>query len=74
MKGAKVSKVGLIFVEDHEKSVYMTLTDEDMQYIENLIKDTYKNIKALNFDPINDKKSDACKYCTYKQLCKLDVL
>lgn len=74
LTGAKVSKVGLIFVEEHQKNVSLELTDSDMQYIENLIKDTYINIKALNFDPINDRKSDACKYCTYKQLCKLDVL
>lgn len=74
LTGAKVSKVGLIFVEEHAKSVSLDLADSDMQYIEKLIKDTYTNIKALNFDPINDRKSDACKYCTYKQLCKLDVL
>lgn len=74
MKGVEVSKVGLIFVEEHEKSVSLPLTKDDMHYIENLIRDTYKNIKDLNFDPINDKNSDACKYCTYKQLCKLDVL
>lgn len=74
MKGVEVSKVGLIFVEEHQKSVSLTLTNNDMEYIENLIKDTYKNIKALNFDPISDKNSTACKYCTYKQLCKLDVL
>lgn len=74
LTGAKVSKAGLIFVEEHQKNVSLELTDFDMQYIENLIKDTYTNIKALNFDPINDRKSDACKYCTYKQLCKLDVL
>lgn len=74
LTGVKVSKVGLIFVEEHQKNVSLELTDSDMQYIENLIKDTYTNIKALNFDPINDRKSDACKYCTYKQLCKLDVL
>lgn len=74
LTGKKVSKVGLIFVEDYQKSVSLELTNDDMQYIENLIKDTYTNIKALNFDPINDKKSDACKYCIYKQLCKLDVL
>ena len=74
LTGAKVSKVGLIFVEEHQKNVSLELTDSDIQYIENLIKGTYTNIKALNFDPINDRNSDACKYCTYKQLCKLDVL
>ena len=52
LTGNKVSKVGIIYVSNHLKSVEKNLTDEDMVYIENLIKETYSNIKQLNFNPI----------------------
>lgn len=74
LTGNKVSKVGIIYVENHEKSVDKYLTDDDMKYIETLIKDTYQNIKALKFNPIKDDKQGACKNCVYKQLCKLDLI
>ncbi|MBQ2611722.1 PD-(D/E)XK nuclease family protein [bacterium] len=45
-----------------------------MTYIENLIKDTYKNIKELKFDPIPEDNTGVCKFCPYKQLCRLDVI
>lgn len=70
----KVSKVGIIYVENHEKSVEKYLTDEDMVYIENLIKETYANIKQLKFNPIKEDKNGICKYCVYKHLCKLDLI
>ena len=74
MTGNKVSQVGIIYVEDHAKSVYKTLTDSDMVYIENLIKDTYSKIKALKFNPIKEDKQGVCKTCVYKHLCKLDII
>ena len=74
LSAKKVSQVGILYVEDHTKSVFKTFDESDMEYIENLIKDTYKNIKALNFDPVSEDKKDACKYCAYQQLCKLDVI
>ena len=74
ISGCKVSKVGIIYVENHEKSVNKVLTDDDMLYIENLIKDTYKNIKALKFDPIKEDRQGVCKNCVYKHLCKLDLI
>lgn len=74
MTGNKVSQVGIIYVEDHAKSVYKTLTDSDMAYIENLIKDTYSKIKALKFNPIKEDKQGVCKTCVYKHLCKLDII
>ena len=72
--GNKVSDVGIIYVENHAKSVYKTLTKEDMQYIENKIKEVYANIKDLKFDPIPEDKQGPCKFCAYKHLCKLDVI
>lgn len=74
LTGNKVSKVGIIYVENHEKSVDKYLTDDDMKYIETLIKDTYQNIKALKFNPIKEDKQGTCKNCVYKQLCKLDLI
>lgn len=72
--GKKVSKVGLIYVENHRKNVYKTLIKEDMDYIENLIKSTYENINSFQFDPIKEDKNGACKNCAYKHLCKLDLI
>ena len=74
LTGNKVSQVGIIYVEDHARSVYKTLTDSDMEYIENLIKDTYSNIKSLKFNPIKEDKQGVCKNCVYKHLCKLDLI
>lgn len=74
LTGNKVSKVGIIYVENHEKSVDKYLTDDDMKYIETLIKDTYQNIKALKFNPIKEDEQGVCKNCVYKQLCKLDLI
>ncbi len=74
LTGSKVSKVGIIYVEDHTKSVYKTLTDSDMDYIENLITHTYCNIRALKFNPIKEDKQGICKSCAYKHLCKLDLI
>ena len=72
--GKPVSKVGLIYVENHSKNVYKSLIKEDMDYIENLIKSVYEKINTLQFDPIKEDKNGACKNCTYKHLCKLDII
>lgn len=74
LTGNKVSQVGIIYVEEHSKSVYKTLCDSDMQYIENLIEQTYKNIKALKFNPIKEDRQGSCKSCVYKHLCRLDLI
>ena len=73
MTNKKVSKVGLIYVENHSKTVYKELTNKDMEYIENLIIKTYKDIKDLRFNELS-KSNDICKYCAYKHLCKLEIL
>ena len=74
LSGKQVSQVGIIYVEEHQRSVYKNFDSSDMEYIENLIKETYKNIKALNFDPIPEDENGPCRFCAYKQLCRLDVL
>ena len=68
----KVSRVGLIFVEDVAGSFYATLTDDDNAYIKEEILTTYKNLKELNFDCTKDEKQ--CEYCNYKQLCTLSSM
>ena len=70
--GSKVSRVGLIFVEDIAGSFYATLTEEDNSHIKEHILNTYKNLKELNFDCTKDKKQ--CEFCNYKQLCSLTNL
>lgn len=74
LTGNKVSQVGIIYVEEHAKSVYKNLSAEDMDYIENLIKQTYSNIKALKFNPIKEDNQGACKQCVYRHLCRLDLI
>lgn len=72
--GYKVSKVGVIYVENHTKSIELELGKEDMEYIEALVNSTYSDIRNLKFDvPISiDEKN--CNWCGYKELCRLDVL
>lgn len=72
--GKKVSKAGIIYVENHQKSVYKELCEEDMQYIEDKIKDAYKNIKQMEFNPIKESRDGECKFCAYKHLCRLDLI
>ena len=70
-KGSKVTDVGLIFVEECEKSFYTKLTDEDNEIIKEKILSTYKGMKNLDFEPCEDEKN--CKYCSYQHLCKLNL-
>lgn len=74
MTGKKVSQTGIIYVEDHTKNVKKELCEEDMHYIEDKITDTYKNIKEMKFNPIKETRDGACKFCAYKQLCRLDLI
>lgn len=72
-KGRYVSQVGLIFVEEHEKSYYTQLTEQDNKIIKEKIINTYENINALNFNT-SEPDENKCKFCDYKQLCRLDIL
>lgn len=69
---AKVSRVGLIFPEEFDKNFYTELTQTDNEIIKNKILETYKNMRLMKFEPTDDEK--ACEYCSYKQLCKLNIL
>ncbi len=74
LTGKKVSKTGLIYVENHEKNVYKELTLDDMRYIEDKIKEVYAKIKELKFDPPLKDKQSPCENCEYKQICMLDII
>ncbi len=69
---SKVSRSGIIFVEEPEKNYYIELTDVDNQLIKEKIKSAYENIFSLSFDAV-EKDESTCKYCKYKQLCNLDL-
>ena len=68
----KVSKAGIIFAEDSDKNYYITLTEEDNEIIKNKIKFVYENIDKMNFNP-PEKSEKTCQYCTYKQICTLNL-
>ena len=67
----KVSRAGLIFVEEPHSNFYIDLTKEDNKNIKEKIEFAYKNISELNFEPpkLDDRK---CDYCDFKHLCKLN--
>ena len=69
----KVSRAGLIFVEDYSKNYYTNLTEEDNKIIEEKISYAYKNIEDLNFNPA-EKSEKTCQYCAFKEFCELDIL
>lgn len=69
----KVSKVGIIYLDDN-KTVETELTQTDMEYIESLILETYSKIRKLDFNVKIDFDTTICKNCTYKDLCRLDVI
>ncbi len=74
IKGKSVADAGIIYVEDHTKNVFKPLGDEDMEYIENKIKEVLSNIDQMKFDPVKENPEGACKFCAYKQLCRLDLI
>lgn len=72
--GNKVSRVGLIYVENPGKNVYKKLDNIEIEDIKILINETYNKINNFEFNPIKEDTQGKCKYCAYKQLCKLDIL
>jgi len=72
-EGSKVSQVGLVFVEEHEKNYYTELCEQDNEIIKDKILQTYKNISELKFQPIEPSEKK-CNFCDYKMLCRLDII
>lgn len=73
LTGKNVAKTGIIYIEEN-KTIEKILTKDDMEYIENTIKDTFEKIKALKFNPIKENPAGACKFCQYKHMCRLDLI
>ena len=75
-KGVNVSQVGLIFVEEPEKSYYTKLCKDDNQIIRNKILSAYEGINNLDFEPTDNQARNAknCEYCDYKMLCRLEAV
>ena len=69
-ENAKVSQVGLIFVEEPQGNFYTNLTDEDNKIIEDKLKLANEQLQNLNFD--KDKTQKACNSCSYRQICKVN--
>lgn len=69
----KVSRAGLIFVEEPDSNFYVNLTEEDNANIKDKIEYAYKNILELNFNPPKHEDRN-CEYCDFKHLCKLSEL
>lgn len=73
--GAKVSKVAIVYVEDPEKTYVQEVCDNDNNEIKEKIEEVFSKIKNMEFEPIcENQKNDACKWCNYKLLCKLNVI
>jgi len=74
-KGAKVSHVGIIYVEDFERNYIQEVCEEDDILIKEKILETYTKIQNLEFEALCNKQStDICKRCNYKLLCKINVI
>jgi DNA helicase-2/ATP-dependent DNA helicase PcrA len=71
-KGTTVSTVGLIFPEDYTGNFYYNPTDMDNDEIESKISETFERIAQMDFEPA-EKDQKNCKYCSYKQLCNLNL-
>lgn len=66
----KVSKIGLIFVEENSGSYIKDAEENDNELIKTKIEEVYKSINELAFEP----KEGKCDKCNYKTLCKLNVI
>ena len=69
-ENAKVSQVGLIFVEEPQGNFYTNLTDEDNKIIEEKLKQANEQLQSLNFD--KDATQKACENCSYRQICRVN--
>ncbi len=69
----KITRAGLIFVEEPDNNFYIELTDKDNKIIEEKIKYVYDNIAKLNFEPPKQEERN-CEYCDYRHLCKLSEI
>ncbi len=74
-QSAKVSQVAIVYIEDPEKTYIQDVCENDNDDIKEKIKNVFYGIQNLEFEPVcKNQKNDACKWCNYKLLCKLNVI
>lgn len=74
-QGDKVSHVAIVYVEAPEKTYIQQVFENDNHEIKEKIKDVFSQIQNMEFEPVcENQKNDACKWCNYKLLCKLNVI
>ncbi len=70
----EIAEVGLLFVEEHEKSFRTKLTEEDTKIIVTKLKNAHEKILNLDFQANPKNGERTCKYCPYQNACSLNVL
>ncbi len=68
----KVAQAHLVFVEQFDKNFAMDMNEDDNNLIVDKIKEVHANISSQKFEPTSDDSK--CKYCDFKQMCKLNLL
>lgn len=74
--GKQVRETIFVFPEDYTNNFTINFTAEECSDIVENFKKSISDIKSYKFDPINnrDKNKEPCKYCQYKDFCKLDLI
>lgn len=69
--GNKVKDLAFVFSIDCS-TVTLAPTEEECEIVVNKLKQTIKDITDCKFEPSYNK--NACKYCSYKDFCGIDVV
>ncbi len=70
--GKKVRETTFIFPEEFENNLTVDFTEDDCIDIENKFKQAISDIKSYKFEP--SYKDNACRWCQFKDFCRLDSL
>ena len=70
--GNKVKQTTFIFPEEYAKNYTLEYSEEDCNAIVEKFKNAIAEIKNYNFEPSHNP--DACKYCSCKDYCGLNVV
>lgn len=72
--GKKVKSTTFIFVEEFNKNLELTFSNDEVQAVVDKFIDAVKNIENHNFEPTPNKSKENCKYCQYRDFCDLEVI
>ena len=70
--GNKVKQTTFIFPEEYIKNYTLEYSEDDCNAIVEKFKNAIAEIKKYNFEPSHNP--EACKYCSCKDYCGLDVV